>query len=300
MPNQKTLKRENNKLVNSEAKVNLNSDIKRRKDFELEVAIMRRIGMNLTLNMYERLVKQYGIKYWPTVDGKILPYHLILKPTVKRYKTPMRKHLLHAKLLNKIFWAEDFLESVSSVDDSVRQVLPFTNYKNDVDYRINNYNKSLKEFMPEIKQIDYLKSTDKLHNVEAMYARRYLRSLERLASRRKCILHYKSTNSNYFITLTDMSYNVIGSFTTGRLTSSNMKKRKISPLLIYPLMNKIVKLLEKHRIRHICLHFKSNINRYVYNSLNVLKRRRYKIDYIAFLRPIPHHFGQRKKKPRRI
>ena len=191
------------------------------------------------------------------------------------------------------------MESVSSRDVSIRPALP-VNYTNDLSYRMNTYNSALKSFMPQIKQIDYLKSTDKLHRIENMYRRRYRRSLERLASKRRCILHYKSTNSNYFITMTDMSYNVIGSFTTGRITSSNMKKRKTSPLLIYPLMNKIIKLLEKHRLRHVCLHFKSNITRNVYNSLNVLKRRRYKIDYIAFLRPIPHHFGQRKKKPRRI
>ena len=102
MQNQKTLKSENNQVVGVKPKVNSNVDLKRKK-FELELAIIRRIGMKLTLNMYKRLVSQYGIKYWPTVDGKILPYHSILKSKVKKYKTTMKKYLLHAKLLNRIF-----------------------------------------------------------------------------------------------------------------------------------------------------------------------------------------------------
>lgn len=116
------------------------------------------------------------------------------------------------------------------------------------------------------------------------------------------ILNFKSFYSNFYIMLTDSKGNPILSCSTGQVSYSRSKKRKNSMMLIYPMMQKIKSKLLKHGIKHIAIHIKTDINSKIISAIKFLNYSKLKfiVSYIALLKPIAHHFGRRKKKPRRI
>jgi hypothetical protein len=115
-------------------------------------------------------------------------------------------------------------------------------------------------------------------------------------------LHLKSYPSNFFITLTDFNGNPLKSCSAGQVTDSRIKKQKITPMIINPMMNKIKRSLIKYKVKRLVLHIRTNITAHVFNVVKFLQRSNLKLHYtyLAFNKPIPHHFGRRKKKPRRI
>lgn len=116
------------------------------------------------------------------------------------------------------------------------------------------------------------------------------------------ILTFKSFFSNFYIMLTDNRGNPIISCSTGQVSYSRSKKRKNSMMLIYPMMQKIKSKLLKYGIKHIVIHIRTDINSKVITAIKFLNYSKIKfiVSYIALLKPIAHHFGRRKKKPRRI
>jgi ribosomal protein S11 len=116
------------------------------------------------------------------------------------------------------------------------------------------------------------------------------------------ILTFKSFYSNFFIMLTDNLGNPLISCSTGQVSNSRSKKKKNSMMLIYPMMKRIKSVLIKRRIKYLAIHIRTDLNAKVYTAIKFLKysRMKFKVTYIALLKPIPHHLGRRKKKPRRI
>jgi len=102
--------------------------------------------------------------------------------------------------------------------------------------------------------------------------------------------------------LTDNICNPILSCSTGQVSNSRSKKRKNSMMLIYPMMKRVKHALVRRRAKHLAIHIRTDINAKVITAIKFLKfsKLKYSITYIALLKPTPHHFGRRKKKPRRI
>ena len=119
--------------------------------------------------------------------------------------------------------------------------------------------------------------------------------------KRTGILKLRTTSSNFFITLTDLDHSVLKSMSTGIISNSRMRKKKMSPYLIPFMMKKVKKKILKYKIRNLIIHVNSNINKHMHNVFNYLKNFNYcRIKAVGFFKPIPHQYGQRKKKARRL
>jgi ribosomal protein S11 len=112
--------------------------------------------------------------------------------------------------------------------------------------------------------------------------------------------HLRNTLSNYFITITDKQGNVLLSQTAGKVSFSNKKKQKVSPYVIRPMLINIFKLLKKYKIRNIHIIFRTKLTRHINNLLYYFRLSNVRIRKMKFLRKIPHHFGQRKQKVKRL
>jgi len=116
------------------------------------------------------------------------------------------------------------------------------------------------------------------------------------------IITFKSFFSNFFIMLTDYYGNPLISCSTGQVANSRSKKRKNSLTLIHPMMRKVKLVLLRNRVKHLVIHIKTDVSEKVMTAIKFLHNSRYKfnISYMAILKPIPHHFGRRQRKPRRV
>jgi ribosomal protein S11 len=151
--------------------------------------------------------------------------------------------------------------------------------------------------MKKIKRRKNLKNMQKLYN---RYKKFY--SYNTVLNNEYHILTFKAFYSNFFIMLTDKKGNPLISCSTGQVAKSRSKKRKNSLTLIHPMMRKVKLVLLKHRIRNLAIHIRTDISAKVITAIKFLRNSRYKFKfpYIALVRPIPHHFGRRKRKPRRV
>jgi len=62
------------------------------------------------------------------------------------------------------------------------------------------------------------------------------------------------------------------------------------------MMKNIVNKIKSLRVKTLRVILKSNVNKHVHQAMRYINRFRFKIEHVAFLKPIPHHDGQRKKK----
>jgi ribosomal protein S11 len=117
---------------------------------------------------------------------------------------------------------------------------------------------------------------------------------------RTAILHFKSYDSNYYITLTDLGYNVIFSCSAGSVSSSNNKKTKTSTVVCVPMFLRILVYLKLHRIRNLKFELKDGFDKHFRSAFDFFRKRRYKVKTISIVTQAAHHFGQRPNKPRRV
>ena len=106
--------------------------------------------------------------------------------------------------------------------------------------------------------------------------------------------------SNYYITLTDLSHNVIFSCSAGSVSDTNNKKTKMSNVVSMPIFYRILFFLRAFKIKNLKFVFRNRIDKIFFNALHFFKKRGYKIKSFSFVKKAPHHLGQRKQKPRRI
>lgn len=161
----------------------------------------------------------------------------------------------------------------------------------------NRYHKLLLFWMKKMKR------RKNLRNMQRMYNRyKKLHSYNVLLKHEYYILTFKAFYSNFFIMLTDKRGNPLISCSTGQVAKSRSKKRKNSLTLIHPMMRKVKLVLLRHGITNLAIHIRTDISAKVISAIKFLKNSRYKFrfPYISLVRPIPHHFGRRKRKPRRV
>jgi len=139
------------------------------------------------------------------------------------------------------------------------------------------------------------------------FYRKYVRQKNKdiikvLSESKPHIITFKAFFSNFYIMLTDYMGNPLISCCTGQVAKSRSKKRKNSLTLIHPMMRRVKLALLRHRVKHLVIHIKTDISAKVMTAMKFLYNSKYKfeISYIALLKPIPHHFGRRKRKPRRV
>lgn len=102
--------------------------------------------------------------------------------------------------------------------------------------------------------------------------------------------------------LTDRFGNPLISCSTGQVSKTRSKKKKNSMMLIYPMMKKIKAVLIKRRIKYLAIHIRTDLSPKIVTAIRFLNysRIKFKVTYIALLKPIPHHFGRKQRKPRRV
>jgi len=288
-----------------------------------------KMGLHMTPALLQKLSKKLSIRWDDEkvkIKGFTKKFGNIAFVGFKKFEGKSMKAKRRKLFWKKIFWAEDVITRWIKRDTDITVNMPPSAIfeKNDADRLLQEYQiadeflrdmpvdveidkkkrkkkrKFKKNKNEEIKYFDREYDQSDLVKDQIKHVKRYKKWLDQMRRRKRCILHFKNTESNYFITLTDMKYKVMGSYATGRMASSHNKKRKLSPLLVYSIMEKVYMLLKEYNIKHLILLLKSNITRHVYNSLWSLKKNGFIIDYMIFAKPIPHHDGQRKKKERRV
>jgi ribosomal protein S11 len=115
-----------------------------------------------------------------------------------------------------------------------------------------------------------------------------------------CLVMFKKTNKNFFVIVTDIKGKVITYCSAGMFSNSTNSKKKNSIFLINFMMYNIVNRIRSLKIKTLRLVFKSNISKHVHQAIRYLNKFKFKIEHVAFLKPIPHHAGQRRKKLKRL
>ena len=118
--------------------------------------------------------------------------------------------------------------------------------------------------------------------------------------KRTGILHFRMYYSNYYVTLTDLSHNVIFSCSAGSVSDTNNKKTKMSNVVSMPIFFRILFFLRAFKIRNLKFVFRNRMDKMFFSALHFFKKRGYKIKSFSFVQKVAHHLGQRKQKPRRI
>ena len=102
------------------------------------------------------------------------------------------------------------------------------------------------------------------------------------------------------MTLTDLSYNVVYTCSAGMFAETNSKKQKISTVSCTPMLLQIWEILKGHKIKALKFELTDRFDKFFYNAFSFFRRRRFFIKTISMVSKLPHNFGQRLNKPRRI
>ena len=132
----------------------------------------------------------------------------------------------------------------------------------------------------------------------------FLNKLRKLKTRYKktktAILHFRSYDSNYYITLTDLSYKVIYSCSAGMVSTSNNKKTKTSTVVCIPMFFKLLTILKAYGIKNLKFELKSGMDKYFRSAFDFFVKKQMQVKTISLVSRDPHHLGQRTNKPRRV
>ena len=159
--------------------------------------------------------------------------------------------------------------------------------------------KAYKSFYRNEKKIRrYLKRRRKKIIRKFLLIKKYKRIKFR-RKRRTGILHFRKYFSNYYITLTDLSHNVIFTCSAGSVCTGN-KKTKMSNSVGIPIFYRLKFFLRAFKIRNLKFVFRTKIDKMYYIAYNFFKKKGFKIRSYSLIFRAPHHLGQRKQKPRRI
>ena len=114
-------------------------------------------------------------------------------------------------------------------------------------------------------------------------------------------LKIKTVDTNFFITVTNYKHEVIINKSTGQVSEERRKKIKLSPYTINNMVFDIIKKIKELKLKYIIIHVNSRVNRNIRNIFKILKRSlKLKIIKLEFSKPIPHHFGTKKPRLRRL
>jgi len=111
----------------------------------------------------------------------------------------------------------------------------------------------------------------------------------------------KTVDTNLFLTLTNYKHEVIVYRSTGQVSENRKKKTKLSPFTISRLAPGIIKKIRNLKIQYVILNINTRMNKNIRNIFRSIKNAvRIKVVEAIYSRPIPHHFGTRKAKPKRL
>jgi len=114
-------------------------------------------------------------------------------------------------------------------------------------------------------------------------------------------LKVRTLPTNFFITLTDYKHEVIIYRSTGHVSENRKKKTKMTPFTINAMIYDIIAKIKELRIKYMIAHINTKVNKNVRNVFRTIGRA-VKLNLVKaeYSKPIPHHFGTRKPKPRRL
>lgn len=111
----------------------------------------------------------------------------------------------------------------------------------------------------------------------------------------------KQSNNNFFITINDSNNNTLWHRSAGQFFGSDKHNIKIkrSHLLVNDMLPFLKNKLREYKIKCLKIYLKSNITRHMYKVIDYLTKQNIIFYYIKFIKPMPHHKGDRKKKLKR-
>jgi len=171
-----------------------------------------------------------------------------------------------------------------------------------IDEKARLYNKFI--LSKEYKSIFFIKFAKDLH--KGLY-KLYLKSqvhkqpgIDKYTSMPIFKLLLSHTNNNFFVVLTNANGKVLWYGTSGQVCEFYNIKRKRSHFLVKDLNERLEKRLYHFRVKRLEIFVRSNTTRHIQKVVSFINRKRIKTRFLILNRPLPHHFGQRKKKLRRI
>jgi len=111
----------------------------------------------------------------------------------------------------------------------------------------------------------------------------------------------KTVDTNMFLTLTDYRRKVIIYRSTGHVLEKRKRKTKLSPFTISKMTFEIVKKIKNLKIQYMIVNINTRMNkniRSIFRSISSAVR--VKIVQAHYSKPIPHHFGTKKPRPKRL
>jgi ribosomal protein S11 len=120
---------------------------------------------------------------------------------------------------------------------------------------------------------------------------------------RKQFFHIKvrAVDTNLFLTLTNHKHQVIIYRSTGHVSESRKKKTKLSPFTISKMTFDVIKKMKDLNIQYMILNINTKINRNIRTIVRSISTAvRVKVVQAHYSKPIPHHFGTKKPRPKRL
>jgi len=120
---------------------------------------------------------------------------------------------------------------------------------------------------------------------------------------KKQFFHIKirAVDTNLFLTLTNYKHEVIIYRSTGHVSESRKRKTKLSPFTINKMTFDVIKKIRDLKIQYMILNINTKMNRNIRNIFRSISTAvRVKIVQAHYSKPIPHHFGTKKPRPKRL
>jgi ribosomal protein S11 len=193
------------------------------------------------------------------------------KERLKRLTNKYFKYFIYKKQFNFLYFYEKFVNNVDIIKKKKRLIF---------------------------KQLQVKRAKKKYS--KTYYSKKHKRKFFVHMKPRKAMLHFKPSYSNYFMTMTDLSYNTVVCYSGGRVSLSNNKKTKISTVVAYSLIKSLFFYLKMYKIKQLIFEIKKRMDAFFYQAMSFLKYKRLKVYRLYAIRRLPHNKGLRKRKLRRI
>lgn len=120
---------------------------------------------------------------------------------------------------------------------------------------------------------------------------------------KKQFFHIKirAVDTNLFLTLTNHKHEVIIYRSTGHVSENRKKKTKLSPFTINKMTFDVIKKIKDLKVQYIILNINTKMNRNIRNMFRSISTAvRVKVVQAYYSKPIPHHLGTKKPRPKRL
>ncbi len=92
--------------------------------------------------------------------------------------------------------------------------------------------------------------------------------------KKAAILHFKQKNSNYYLTLTDLSYNTLFYTSAGNIFGKKIRKKElVSPNSMFLITKFLLFYLKLYEIELLALELKSPMTKHYFNVVNTINKK---------------------------